>query len=195
MPISGWFNGDSLRRRVCCLLLGLCVFCFPISYALAHGGGSGSSGSGSGSGSSGSSGSGSSGGHGGPGGTMGSSSAGPGAGGGLPANGPSGNGSGHGSIGHAAGHASSATSTHGTSISHNATVAASKNSGVRSQVSRNGFTSDTMLARSPDRIRNRQISSGATSTGESSQETDRRKKLKTNSTLAKKNATLNRASH
>jgi hypothetical protein len=74
MPTSGWFNGDSLRRRLCCLLLGLCVFWFSNSHA-----------------------------HGGPGGSMGSSWAGPGAGGGLPANGPSGNGSGHGSIGHGAG--------------------------------------------------------------------------------------------
>jgi hypothetical protein len=46
-----------------------------------------------------------------------------------------------------------------------------------------------MLARSPDRIRNRQISSGTTSTGGFTPETDRKKRLKTNNAVATKNAT------
>ena len=118
---------------------------------------------------------------------MGNSSAGAGSMGAVPGNGSTsggnghgstGGGSGHGGAGHGSGHASSATSTHGTSVSHNATMAVARNSVTRNQVIRNGFTSDTMLPRSPDRIRNRQISSGSTSTGESTQETERRKKLK-----------------
>ena len=185
------FRGGSLKRRLCRLLLGLCVFCFPISYLHAHGGGSGSGGSGSGSGSSGSSGSGSSGGHGGPGSSMGSSSAGPGSFGGLPGTGTASSGTGHGGTGHSSGHSSSAASVHGTAVTHNAAPVAAKISANRNQLMRNGFTSDTMLARSPDRIRNRQISSGTTSTGGFTPETYRRKKLKTNKTLAAKSATRN----
>ena len=180
MTKSGLFHGGSLGRRLWCLLLSVCVFCFLTLYVDAHGGGSGSSGSGSGSGSSGSSGSGSSGGHGG---SMGGSSTGPG--------GFSGNGSGHGGIGHGSGHASSSTSAHGTAGPHNATMAATKNSATRSQVARNGFTSDTMLQHSPARIRSRQI----TSTGGFTPETYRRKKLKTNNALATKNATQNSTAH
>ena len=178
MTNSGLFSGGSLRKHLCCLLLGMCAFCFPISYADAHGSGSGSSGS-SGSGSS-------SGGHGGPGGSMGSTSAAPG---GLPGNGSASSGTGHGGTGHGSGHASSSTSTHGTTVAHNATMAVAKNSATRNQVLRNGFTSDTMLPRSPDRIRNRQISSMITSTGGSTPETYRKKKLKANNALAAKNAT------
>ena len=178
MRISRLFPEGSLRRRLCCLLLGLCVFCFPISYVAAHGGGSGSGGSGSGSVS------GSSGGHGGPGGSMGSSSAGPG---GLPGNGSASAGTGHGGSGHASGHASSQTSAHGTAVTHTSAMAVGKNA-TRNQVVRNNFTSDTMLLRPSARIRNRQISSGTTSTGGSTSETVRRKKLKTNDALTAKNA-------
>lgn len=187
MPNSGLFRGGSLRRHLGCLLLGMCLFCFPILYVDAHGG-SGSGGSGSGSGSSGSSGSGSSsGGHGGPGGSMGSSSAAPG---GLPGNGSASSGTGHGGTGHGSGHASSSTNAHGTAVAHNATMAVAKNSATRNQILRNGFTSDTMLPRS-DRIRNRQI----TSTGGFTPETYPRKKLKKNNALATKNTTQNSAAH
>jgi hypothetical protein len=155
----------------------------PISYAEAHGG---SSGSGRGSGSSGSSGSGGSGGHGGPGGSMGNSSVGPGPTEGLPANGSAGAGTGHGS-----GHGSSSTSDHGTGVTHNGTMAVGKNSATHNQVLRNGFTSDTMLPRSPDRIRNRQI----TSSGGFNPETYRRKKLRTNDTLATTNARQSTVTH
>jgi hypothetical protein len=188
MRTPGLFRGGLFSRRLCRLLLVWCIFCFPVTYVLAHGGGSGGSGSssgssGSGSGSSGSSGSGSSGGHGGPGGSMGGSSAGAGSVGSVPGNGSMGGGGGHGSTSGGsgrggAGHASAASSAHGTSVSHNATMAVAKNSATRNQVMRHDFTSDTMLLRSPDRIRNRLISSGTTSTGESTQETERRKKLK-----------------
>jgi hypothetical protein len=176
MTKSGLFHGGSLGRRWWCLLLSICVFCFLTPYVNAHGGGSGSGGSGSGSGSSGSSGSGGSGGHGGPGGSMGSSSAAPG--------GFTGGGSGHGG----SGHASSSTSAHGTAVSHSTTMATAKNSVTHNQV-RNGFTSDTMLQRSSDRIRSRQT----TSTGGFNPETYPRKKLKTSNALATKNATQNSA--
>jgi hypothetical protein len=125
---------------------------------------------------------------------MGSSSAGPG---GFTGGGSASSGTGHGGTGHGSGHASSSTSAHGTAVSHNATaahnatMAAAKNSATRNQVLRNGFTSDTKLERSPDRIRNRQI----TSTGGFTPETYRKKKLKTNNALATKNATQNSAAH
>jgi hypothetical protein len=200
MRISRLFHGGSLRRRLCCLLLGLSVFCFPVSYVAAHGGGSGSGGSGgsgSSSGSSGSSGSGGSGGHGGPGGSMGGGSAGPG---GFSGNGSGSSASGHGGTGHGGsglgpGHASSQTSAHGTAVSHNAAMTVAKSSASRNQVVRNSFTSDTMLARSPDRIRNHQIFARQTSTGGFTPETDRKKKLKANNVLAAKNATGNNAGH
>ena len=119
---------------------------------------------------------------------MGGTSAAPG---GLPGNGSASGGTGHGGTGHGSGHASSSTSAHGTAVSHNATMAVAKNAATRNQVLRNDFTSDTMLQRSPDRIRNRQM----TSTGGSTSETYRRKKLKTNNALATKNATQNSAAH
>jgi hypothetical protein len=192
MPISRSFCGAPLRGHLSCLLLGACVCCLPISYAEANGGGSsGSGGSGSGSGSSGSSGSGSSGGHGGPAGSMGSSSVGPGSNGGLPANGSASNGTGYGGNGHG----SSSTSAHGTGVTHNGTMAVGKNAATHNQVVRNGFTSDTMLPRSPNRIRNRQISSRITSTGGFTPETYRKKKLKTIDALATKSATQSTATH
>ena len=185
---SRLFHGGSFGRHFWCLLLSMCVFCFLIPCVEAHGGGSGSSGSGSGSGSSGTSGSGSSGGHGGPGGSMGSTSTAPG---GLPGNGSAngGTGAGHGGTGHGSGHASSASSTHGAAVSHNVTMAAGKNSATRNQVLRIGFTSDTMLARPSDRIRNRRMFSGATSTGGSTPETGRRKKLKKKNAVPTANTT------
>jgi hypothetical protein len=195
MPISRWFSEWSLGRHLCCLLLGMCVFVFPISYAEAHGGGSGSSGSGSSSGSSGSgsssASSGGSGGHGGSSSSMGSSSA--SSFGGFTGNGSVGGGTGHGGTSHGSGHGSVSTSTHGTAVTHNASMTVSKNSVARNQSLRNGFTSDTMLVRSPGRTRNREIFSRTTSTGGYTPETDRRKKLKTNSALAAKNGTQSSA--
>jgi hypothetical protein len=183
----GLFHGGSLGRHLWCLLLSICVFCFLTPDVNAHGGSGGSGGSGSGSGSSGS------GGHGGPGGSMGGSSAAPGGftGGGPSSSGSGHGGTGHGGTGHGSGHASSSTGGHGTVVAHSTTMSAAKNSTTHNQAMRNGFTSDTMLQHSPDRIRSRQI----TSTGGFAPETYRRKKLKTNNALATKNATQNSTAH
>ena len=144
----------------------------------------------SGSGSSGSSGSASSGGHGGPAGSMGGNSPGTGS---SDFSGPgSGNsGSGHGGGGHGSGHAISSSVAHGTTVSHNATFAAAKNSSVHTQVVRNGFTSDTMLARSQNRIRNRQVPSGGTSSGEPTSDAPYKKRLKAHRAEAETSALEN----
>jgi hypothetical protein len=107
---------------------------------------------------------------------MGGSSAAPG--------GFTGGGNGHGG----SGHASSSTSAHGTAVSHSTTMATAKNSVAHNQV-RNGFTSDTMLQHPSDRIHSRQTISN----GGFTPETYRKKKLKTSSALAAKNATQNSA--
>jgi hypothetical protein len=100
-------------------------------------------------------------------------------------------GTGHGGTGHGSGHASASTSTHGTAAAHSTTMVAAKNSATRNQALRNGFTSDTMLERSSHLIRSRQI----TSTGGFTPETYRKKKLKTNNTVATKNATQDSVAH
>ena len=94
---------------------------------------------------------------------MGSSSAGPGsARGALPAAEAA-----HGGTGHGSGHASSVgEALIVTAVTHSAAMAAGKNTVTRTQVTRNGFTSDTMLVRPPDRIRNQRKSSRITFTGE-----------------------------
>jgi hypothetical protein len=182
---SSLFHGGSLGRHAFCVFLSVGLFCVQIRCADAHGGGSG--GSSSGSGSSGSSGSASSGGHGGPAGSMGGNSAGHGS---SDFSGPgSGNSaSGHGGGGHGSGHANTSAAAHGTTASHNATVAAAKNSSAHTQIVRNGFTSDTMLARSENRIRNRQVSTGGTSSGESTSDTQYKKRLKTHRAEAETSA-------
>jgi hypothetical protein len=195
MPISRWFSEGSLRRHLSCLFLGMSVFCFAISNAEAHGGGGGSGGSGSGSGSSGSgSGSGSSGGgHGGSSASMGGNSS--SSLGGFTGTGSATAGTGHGGTGHGSGHGAFSTSAHGTAVTHNANPAVAKNSVTRNQALRNGFTSDTMFVRPQSRTQNREISSRTTSSGGYTPETERKKKLKTNAALARKNATQNTADH
>ena len=160
-------RGGSLRGRLGYFLLGLCISCFPISYAVAHGGGSGSGGGGGSGGSgssSGSSGNGGSAGHGGS--SMGGASMGGSAGAGPtsfngPGNGSVSGGTGHGSNTGHSGHSSSVTGAHGTAVAHNATKAVAKDATTLNQLQfhRPGFTSDTMIERPFNRVRFHQESS------------------------------------